>query len=344
MGSHGIVGSIAIFSLCAVSVALLLPPTLVLARRIGLMDLPGGRKTQSAPIPFVGGIVMVTVFVTAVIVAAIIEGRSDVLSEAIVVLSLGVFLALIGLTDDIRGLSILVRMITEALAGFTLWTTGYGVDLVGIGWLDGILTVLWVVGVTNAFNMIDNMDGLATGVAIASASGVFALTALNDQVLAAAMSAGLCGCGVGLIVYNYFPARVYMGDSGAYFLGFMLAYLGLKIRFPDVPRHVSFLIPVMVLSVAVFEAVFVFWSRLREGRSPFRAGLDHVSHRLVKSGWSPRSAVLAIHAVAVTWSLAAFGAAVSGAIWILLVATLCLVFYGAVGAKLSKVSVYETSR
>lgn len=286
---------------------------------------------------------MVIVFVLATIVAVVVEDRSDVLSEAIVVISIGVLLALIGLADDIRDLSVLVRMAAEALAGFALWVTGYGVDLVGIGWLDGVLTIVWVVGVTNAFNMIDNMDGLATGVSIASATGVFALTALNDQVLAAAMAAGLCGCGVGLIVYNYFPARIYMGDSGAYFLGFMLAYLGLKIRFPDVPRYVSFLIPVMVLSVAVFEATFVFWSRLRNGRSPFRAGLDHVSHRLVKSGLSPRSAVFAIHAVAVTWSVVAFSAAVSGPVWILLVGGLCLLFYGAVGLKLSKVNVYETS-
>ncbi|HJO79494.1 MAG TPA: MraY family glycosyltransferase, partial [Acidimicrobiales bacterium] len=145
------------------------------------------------------------------------------------------------------------------------------------------LTILWFVGITNAFNLLDNMDGLAAGLAAIASLTIFAIATTNGQFLVAGLSVGLAGCTVGFLRHNFHPARIYMGDGGSLFIGFLVAYLGIKLRFQG-ERLLSALVPMLVCSVAIFDTSLVTISRLATGRSPFIGGQDHVSHRLVRLG------------------------------------------------------------
>jgi UDP-GlcNAc:undecaprenyl-phosphate GlcNAc-1-phosphate transferase len=145
------------------------------------------------------------------------------------------------------------------------------------------LTVLWLVGITNAFNLLDNMDGLAAGIAAISSLTIFAIAVTNGQFLVAALAVGLAGCAIGFLRHNFHPARIFMGDGGALFVGFLIAYLGIKMRFES-GRLVSAIVPLLVCSVAILDTTLVTISRLTTGRSPFLGGQDHVSHRLVRLG------------------------------------------------------------
>jgi UDP-GlcNAc:undecaprenyl-phosphate GlcNAc-1-phosphate transferase len=218
------------------------------------------------------------------------------------------------------------------------------VSFTGSPVFDAVVTVVWVVGLVNAFNMSDNMDGLSAGLATIAASSLFAVAAANGQYLVASLSAALAGCAIGFLRSNVYPARIYMGDAGAYFLGFMISYLGLKVQFLSSPSNNTFLVPILVVSVVIFDTTLVTFTRLYHGISPLQAGKDHTSHRLVKVGLPIPVAVGLIHTAAVAVGVLAFVVArvddTSG--WIL------AVFVGVVmvafGSLLSVVPVYDSSR
>ena len=268
----------------------LTPIAMRVAVRTGVMDLPGGHKGHGSPVPYLGGVAIVVAFAGSVTAAAAIRPPHSGLDELVVVLVVAVGLAVVGLLDDLRDLSPLVRLVLEVAAGLVVWQVDAGVRLTGVDWLDAVVTVFWVVGVTNAFNLLDNMDGLAAGLAGLACGGYFVIAVTNGQYLVAGLSVGLAGCALGFLRHNFHPARIYMGDGGALFLGFLVAYLGIKLRF-DGSRSVTFLVPVIVCSVAILDTTLVTISRLATGRSPFEGGRDHVSHRLVKLGLPVRVAV-----------------------------------------------------
>ena len=321
----------------------LTPVAIRLAIRTGVMDQPGGHKGHRSPVPYLGGMAIVVSFAGSVAVAAIIRPPHSGIDELVVVLALAVGLAVVGLLDDLWDLSPLVRLILEIGAGFALWQVGAGVQIVGSGWVDLVVTVFWVVGVTNAFNLLDNMDGLAAGLAGIACLGYFAIAATNGQYLVAGLSMGLAGCALGFLRHNFHPARIYMGDGGALFLGFMVAYLGIKLRF-DGARSVSFLVPVVVCSVAILDTTLVTVSRLVTGRSPFVGGRDHMSHRLVKLGLPVRVAVASVYSAAVSISVLALVASRVDQVsaWILAGLVGLILFVG--GILLWFVPVYPESR
>jgi UDP-GlcNAc:undecaprenyl-phosphate GlcNAc-1-phosphate transferase len=287
-----------IFAGSALLCLVLTPLALRLATRCRILDLPAAHKGHTSPIPYLGGLAIVLAFSVVVAGAALIRPPTARLDELLTVLGVGVALSVVGLFDDLRHLSALLRVSVEVAAGLTVWFAGIGVDHFSIGILNGALSVLWIVGVTNAFNLLDNMDGLSAGVAAIGAGWFFVIGVLNGQVLVAALAAALAGCALGFLRHNFHPARIYMGDAGSLFLGFVLAVLGLKLRF-DGRSDVTFLVPILVLSVAIFDVALVTVCRLRAGRSPFRGGLDHTSHRLVFIGIPVRVAVALIYSWAI---------------------------------------------
>lgn len=281
----------------AVSVILcwfLTPVAMKVALRIGVMDRPGGHKGHDSPVPYLGGVAIVMAFAGSVTAAAVIRPPHSGMDELVVVLAVAVGLAVVGLLDDLRDLSPAVRLVLEVVAGLAIWEVGAGVQVTGTPWVDVVVTVFWVVGVTNAFNLLDNMDGLAAGLAGIACAAYFVIAATNGQYLVAGLSVGLAGCALGFLRHNFHPARIYMGDGGALFLGFLVAYLGIKLRF-DGSRSVSFLVPMIVCSVPILDTTLVTITRLAKGRSPFEGGRDHVSHRLVKMGLPIRVAVAGIY-------------------------------------------------
>jgi UDP-GlcNAc:undecaprenyl-phosphate GlcNAc-1-phosphate transferase len=329
----------------SLSLAWILTPLMLrLALRLQVLDHPGERKAQSNPIPYLGGIAIVLSFSATVLVAGFALRPPAGLGALTAVLGVAVLLALVGLVDDLRGLGPAVRLVLEVAAGVLVWRTGPGLLGPGNDWVDLVVTVLWVVGITNAINLLDNMDGLSAGVtAIASASFV-ALAAVNGQYLVAALAAALTGCALGFLRHNFHPATIYMGDAGSLFLGFMLAFLATRIR-PDTDDSLwPLLVPVLVMGVAILDTSLVTVARLRHGRSPLQGGRDHVSHRLVWIGLPVPVAVGLIYGSGIALGWLALVVERADATVAAMLAGFAAVTGAFLFVLLSKVPVYENSK
>jgi UDP-GlcNAc:undecaprenyl-phosphate GlcNAc-1-phosphate transferase len=287
------------FAVAALLTLVCTPVALRLAKRWNCFDIPAAGKSHRAPVPYLGGPAMVVSFVLVAVVAGLVEtsDRRDV-PDLAVFLAIAVGLAVLGLVDDLRGLSPWPRLALEIGAGIGVWTTTSTTWLPGPRPLQAVATVCWVVIVTNSFNLLDNMDGLAAGVAAVSSIFLFAVALEDGQYLLGALALGLAGCAIGFLRYNFHPARIYMGDSGSLFLGFVLAVLSLDLRFTAF-TPVTFVVPLLIVGVALFDTTLVTITRLLHGRTPLQGGLDHVSHRLVFVGLSARAAVCLLYLVAV---------------------------------------------
>jgi UDP-GlcNAc:undecaprenyl-phosphate GlcNAc-1-phosphate transferase len=260
-----------------------------LARRTGMVDKPSARKQHTVPTPLLGGLAIYL----AVIVALIILGDRFYVNQVIGIFVGATLVSFLGFWDDRRGLSPLVKLMGQFLAAGIVTLTDVRIGLFPWDWLNIAVTLLWVVFITNAMNLLDNMDGLSGGVA-AIASLYFLLFAMmSRQYLVGALAAALLGACLGFLFYNLNPASIFMGDTGSLFLGFTLASLAIKLRFPDNSFFVTWMVPVVVLAVPVFDTTLVIVSRLRRHLNPLTTpGKDHLSHRLARLTGSPREAVL----------------------------------------------------
>jgi UDP-GlcNAc:undecaprenyl-phosphate GlcNAc-1-phosphate transferase len=270
----------------------LTPIAIGVAVRFGVLDHPGPAKAHVKAVPYLGGTAIVVSFAGVILVAALLRPPPSGLPQLAGFLGLGVLLALVGLTDDVRGgLSPWLRLVFEAAAGVAVWAMGYAAHLAGAPRaLDAVVTVLWVTGVTNAFNLLDNMDGLSAGVSVLAASSIFGIAWLQHRYLVAALAIALVGCAAGFLRSNFHPARIYMGDAGSLFLGFTISVLLLTLR-ANAPTRVGVAVILAVPGVALFDTTLVMVSRLAHKRNPFSGGQDHTSHRLVYLGLSVRKAV-----------------------------------------------------
>ena len=330
----------------SLTVAWVLTPLLLkLAIRRQVLDMPDDRKAHQSPVPYLGGVAIVAGFSAMCLTAAAVDRAVSVVTQLAVLLGLGLVLAVMGLVDDLRGgLSPRLRLLVEAAVGVAVGITGSGAELGGPVLLDLVVTVIWVVGVTNAFNLLDNMDGLSAGVAALAAAAFCLIAGLNGQFLVAALAAAVAGCATGFLRHNFHPAKIYMGDAGSLFLGFLLAVLGLKLTLTDTPPVVALFVPLLVLGLPVFDTTLVTWQRLTHGRSPMVGGRDHASHRLVWVGIPVPVAVCLLYAttVALGW-LAVILARLDVASGLLLVGFVLTVGAFLLGL-LAAVPVYENSR
>ena len=324
-------GLLAFFVALFVSL-LLTVPVRALALRVGMVDLPGPRKVHLEPIPLLGGISIYVGF----LLGALLVFRGPALAQIEGILAAATLVIAVGILDD-RGLlhhqiklfagmpaaaCILLASGIRAQVFETIVASRTGILL------DGILTVVWVVGITASFSILDHMDGLCAGVA-AMASAFFAVLAfLDGQVLVTILAAAVLGASCGFLRWNFKPAKIFMGDGGAMFLGFMMATLGLKLRL-DHGNHVSgWLAPVLILGATIFDTTLVTISRSRRGLLPFATpGKDHAAHRLANLGFGHRGAVIGMYTlgalggaagVLVTY-LRTSGAIVVGAVTLVLV-------------------------
>ena len=265
------------------------PLTGKLAHRYGVLDHPdedpAGKKAHRQVTPYLGG---VAIFCGVLVGSALLLIELGPEVDAVFTgfpLALGVALVLgiIGLADDMRNMPLTLRLGAQVAASLAAWFSGFQV---GVSEYDGVnlaLTIVWIVGITNAFNLLDNMDGLTAGTAgIAALS--FALMGVIGQMPALAIvAASLSGAAFGFLAHNRHPAKIFMGDAGSLFIGLLLALIGMRLRFENLVE-VTFLVPVIVLGLPIFDTSLVVLSRLRHGRGIFQGGRDHVSHRLVRIG------------------------------------------------------------
>lgn len=259
------------------------------ARRLGFVDRPNERKVHTSPIPLMGGVAIYLAF----IIALALFGDRFYVNQVTGIFLGATLVSFMGLWDDRRELSPFLRLCGQIVAASLLLATGVQVHLFGWQPIDILITLIWVVGITNALNFMDNMDGLSGGIAAIAATFYLLLAIMNGQYLVGALAAALLGACLGFLVYNFNPASIFMGDSGALFLGFVLAAVGIKLRFPDNVHIVTWMVPVLVMGVPIFDMTLVVFSRLRRGLNPMTTpGKDHLSHRLVRLGASRREAVL----------------------------------------------------
>jgi len=331
--------------ICCVGFTVFLTPlALRLARRRNLMDMPGPGKSHTEAVPYLGGVAIVVAFSLVILAAGLLRPNGANTKALVVTLGLGVALALMGLVDDLRGLPVWVRIIVEVTAGVVVYTTGTEAHLAGAGYgLDFVVTVGWVVGITNAFNLLDNMDGLSAGVAAIASFWLFVVGVVNGQYFVAILALALVGCAAGFLRHNRFPARIYMGDAGSLYLGFVLSVLALHLRSYQSLR-LTFLVPIMVLAVPIFDTTLVVVARLLHHRSPFHGDRDHTSHRLVFVGLPVPGAVALIYAftMATGW-LGVIMAQVSRGTSFLLAGWVAAIAVF-LGVMLGMVPVYESSR
>jgi UDP-GlcNAc:undecaprenyl-phosphate/decaprenyl-phosphate GlcNAc-1-phosphate transferase len=334
----------AVFAVTLALTLFLTPLVLRFALRRGVLDHPGAIKAQTKAVPYLGGAAILLAFVAVVLGAAVLKPPDTGLGELAVILGLAVLLGLVGLADDLRGLGPFLRLGVEAAAGAVVWATPAGGDVFANDAVNLLSTVAWVVVVTNALNLLDNMDGLSAGVSFIAAFFLFIMAADNGQFLVATLAIALAGCAAGFLRSNFYPARIYMGDAGALFLGFLLAVLTLKLDFETAPQSVALGLPVVLLGVPIFDTALVTVNRLLHRRNPLSGGRDHTSHRLVFVGVPVPVAVTLIYAAGVSLGCLAVvlsrqdratGLILLG--WIAAVAAL-------LGVLFSNVPVYETSR
>ena len=331
---------ILIFFVAALLTLVCTPVALRVAKRWRFFDIPAAGKSHQAPVPYLGGSAIVISFVSVAVVAGLFEtsDRQDV-PDLAVFLAMAVGLAVLGLVDDLRGLSPWPRLALEIGAGIGVWTTTSTAWLPGPRALQAVATVCWVVIVTNSFNLLDNMDGLAAGIAAVSSIFLFAVALENGQYVLGALALGLAGCAIGFLRYNFHPARIYMGDSGSLFLGFVLAVLSLDLRFPTA-TPATFVVPVLIVGVSLFDTALVSITRILHGRTPLQGGLDHVSHRLAFLGLSTRAAVCVMYLVAAALGCIALVITRFGQSVDLLLTCLVAVFVLVSGIMLARVPVY----
>jgi UDP-GlcNAc:undecaprenyl-phosphate GlcNAc-1-phosphate transferase len=206
--------------------------------------------------------------------------------------------ALVGLIDDRRNLPATAKLVGQMIGFLILVYFGIQVRLPLPLWLNLSITFLWLAGISNAINFLDNMDGLSAGISSVISSFILLLAIFNGQYLVASVAAAILGACLGFLRYNFHPAKIFMGDAGALFLGFLLAVLGLQLRFPNNINAVTWMVPVFILGMPIFDTSLVVVSRLRRRVNPFTtAGKDHVSHRLVELGFNQREAVLILYLI-----------------------------------------------
>ena len=290
------------------------------ARRAEFVDRPSGHKRHGAPVALGGGIALTLSICGPILVGTVVawllhrhgtpawtpslvrthlDGMAFKLPTVLAIMGGAIVLHLVGLIDDRRplgpGLKFVIQLVVALV---TAWPVGIRAVQVLPAPLSIALTVLWIVLITNAFNFLDNMDGLSAGVA-AIAATIFAIASMNaGQVFVPVLAWVVVGGLLGFLVFNFSPATIFMGDAGSLVIGYLMAVLTVLTTFYDPSKNLTplgVIVPLVVLAVPLYDVISVVIHRWRAGESPFRGDWRHFSHRLVKRGMTPRGAVLTIY-------------------------------------------------
>ena len=289
-----------LFVISYVLVGLLTPVMRKIALAQGVLDRPNSaHKSHKNPVPYLGGVaIIIGVVVVSYIALISKEFTWSNFWLATSVLGPAVAMGLVGLWDDLKSLNPLPRFVGQSIAGLFVAVVLILNDNIGnptgITTLDAVITVLWIVGICNSINFFDNLDGGAAGTVAITAISLTYLAITGDQYFIAALSIVLAGSTLGFLIWNRAPARIYMGDAGALFLGLLIATLTIRFQ-PSTDNAVtSFAIPVLLLAIPILDTTVAVFSRFRRKVSPFQGGKDHLSHRLVRYGLSRKVAAITL--------------------------------------------------
>jgi UDP-GlcNAc:undecaprenyl-phosphate GlcNAc-1-phosphate transferase len=310
-----------------------------IALKVGAVDRPNlARKTQKEPVPYLGG-VAISIGITVASFAALLysDFSEETFSRALSVLLPAILISAMGLYDDLRGLEPWPRLVAQTIAGTAIAIYLIQNDILGQAFsnqfLNYAVTIFWIVGICNSINFFDNHDGGASGTVAVISVFLFAIAFNQGQLLVSALAVVTAGATLGFLIWNKSPAKIYMGDAGALFLGVIIAVLTIRLK-PEVgPQWRSLSIPLLLMAVPILDTTTVVISRLSRGISPFTGGRDHLSHRLVRKGLSRRVTAYVLWGIAAAFGAVAFLACcvtsslvvpaiyLAGAIWLVLLIT-----------------------
>jgi len=293
-------------------------PVRALAIRLGAMDAPNmARKTQAEPVPYLGGLAIALGITITTLAAVYVGGNKNAENAgqfkdlALTVLLPALLLGAMGLIDDLRSLSPWPRLIAQSLVGTVValfivnsGTTG---TPFGTSTINTAVTIFWIVGICNSINFFDNLDGAASGAVAIAALGVFFIAIDRGQELVSALSIVTAGATIGFLLWNKSPAKIYMGDAGALFLGIIISVATIRLNPGIQPTWKSLTIPAILLAVPLLDTCVAVFSRLARGVSPLTGGKDHLSHRLVRAGLTRPMAAIALWAASGVCALVAIG-------------------------------------
>lgn len=305
---------LAVFSSALAVVLLATPWAMSAARRLGVLDVPSARKVHLQPTPLLGGVaIYAAIWIALLLISRLELARQyvflpDTTGELAIIFLSTVVLILVGILDDhaTGGIPPWAKLLGQLLAAAIVLAAGVRFHVFGLLPLDLVLTLVWLVGISNAVNFLDNIDGLSAGATAIAAAFFFLLASANGQYLVAIMALAVAGGCLGFLRYNFNPAVIFMGDAGTLFLGFLLAIIGAKLQLGPTGWW-GLLAAVLILILPIFDTTFVTLNRLRTGRRVTQGGKDHTSHLLVRRGLPHRQAVLVLYTVA----LAGGGAALA---------------------------------
>ena len=302
-----------LFSASFFVVGVLTPIMRKVAIKFNIFDQPNhAHKTHQNPVPYLGGVAII-IGILVISYGGLIFRKSTG-GDFWIASSLlfpAAILGFIGFLDDRRNLPPLPRFIAQSLAGiftaiFLIVTDTIG-NPTGNTALDAGITIIWVVGITNSINFFDNLDGGAAGAVAATSLGLFLIAHENGQYFLAALAITILGAMLGFLLWNKNPARIYMGDAGALFLGVLISVLALRLN-PEVQNKlISFSIPFFLLAIPILDTSVAVVTRLKLKLSPFEGGQDHLSHRLIKRGMSKKNAAYTLWSMSFFYSAVAFG-------------------------------------
>jgi len=309
---------VAAFVVAALVGIILTPIVRALALRLQVVDRPGGRHVHCQAIPRLGGVAiclsflvpLVSLFYAESVVAATFRAESK---RGWGLIAGALLMSALGLIDDTRGLRAIYKLAIQIVIAGIAFGCGYRIDAIDLPLLGTLqmgvfalpVTVFWIVGIVNAVNLIDGLDGLAGGVVFFAALTNLVVAVLSGNSFVAIIMASTMGAVLAFLFYNFNPARIFMGDSGSYFLGFVLATSSLMGASQKASTTVSLLVPMVALGVPIFDTLFAMVRRFLERRSIFSPDRGHVHHRLLDMGITHRRAVLILYGVSILFAAAA---------------------------------------
>ena len=303
-----------------------------LAFKVGAVDVPkDARRMHDHPIPRMGGLAIFLGFLLAVLIfvpltSAMGNSGAELLSDSTKGMLLGaIIIVILGVFDDIYDLPAKFKFVVQIIAAIVAAVSGNVIDVISnpnvfsqnpwleLGWLSYPVTIIWIVAVTNAVNLIDGLDGLACGVSTISSMTMLVIALLVSEVNVAVMMGALAGACLGFLPYNLNPAKIFMGDTGSTFLGFILATMSVQGMF-KMYTIISFVVPFLMLGLPIFDTCFAFIRRIAHGQSPMHPDRSHVHHRLIDMGFTQKQAVGILYVISAILGLSAVILTTSGAL------------------------------
>ena len=313
-------GDIAIaFLLAFITTFVVTPHTMRLAKKVGAIDIPNDRRVNKKPMPRLGGLAVISGFLVSIIylfITTSIEGKLNLFGEENYYIKMIGFFAgilVLGITcyiDDVKGIPSLVKLTAQIIASIIVVACGIRIENISIPFTEGkivisgifsyIITVCWIIGITNAINLIDGLDGLSSGVTLISCLSLLMVFALNGSpLIAIVLITALAGALVGFLPFNFSPAKTFIGDTGSNFMGFSLAIISI-LGVAKTYTALVLIAPIIILGMPIFDTIFAIFRRIIKGKSikaVFKPDKGHLHHKLMAKGYTQKQAVLIMYGI-----------------------------------------------